>query len=123
LPRSPAAIAQALDRKRAAGEFDVFLCHNGADKPAVKAIAQRLKALGVMPWLDEWSCGRDCRGSDCSSSKSMESGAQRYSWVGPHRTLAATGNRSDPEHLRVASVSGNSGATDNAPAKPKVPSF
>ncbi len=34
--------------------FDVFLCHNSADKPAVKAIGRRLKAAGVKPWLDEW---------------------------------------------------------------------
>ena len=46
--------AQEIARKRGAGEFDVFLCHNWADKPAVKKIAQRLKASGVMPWLDEW---------------------------------------------------------------------
>jgi hypothetical protein len=34
--------------------FDVFLCHNPADKPAVKAIGERLKDAGVKPWLDEW---------------------------------------------------------------------
>jgi hypothetical protein len=33
--------------------FDVFLCHNGEDKPAVREIAQRLKEAGVKPWLDE----------------------------------------------------------------------
>lgn len=43
-----------LARKRAAGEFDVFLCHNWADKPAVKQIAGALKAQGILPWLDEW---------------------------------------------------------------------
>jgi hypothetical protein len=47
-------IARDIERKRAAGEFDVFLCHNWADKPAVKKIAQQLIAAGVMPWLDEW---------------------------------------------------------------------
>jgi hypothetical protein len=46
--------AQEIARKRSLGEFDVFLCHNWADKPAVKKIAQRLIAAGVMPWLDEW---------------------------------------------------------------------
>lgn len=34
--------------------FDVFLCHNSADKPEVKAIGGRLKEAGVKPWLDEW---------------------------------------------------------------------
>lgn len=47
-------IQQTLERKRAAGEFDVFLCHNGADKPAVRSIAQALKARGLLPWLDQW---------------------------------------------------------------------
>lgn len=41
-------------RKRAAGIFDVFLCHNGADKPAVKTIAHRLEERGILSWLDEW---------------------------------------------------------------------
>jgi hypothetical protein len=44
----------ALDRKRQAGTFDVFLCHNRADKPAVKAIAHRLQEREILPWLDEW---------------------------------------------------------------------
>jgi TIR domain len=33
--------------------FDVFLCHNGEDKPAVREIAQKLKKEGIKPWLDE----------------------------------------------------------------------
>jgi hypothetical protein len=35
-------------------EFDVFLCHNGQDKPEVKEIAETLKQQGLTPWLDEW---------------------------------------------------------------------
>ncbi|MBC1195642.1 SUMF1/EgtB/PvdO family nonheme iron enzyme [Microcystis aeruginosa BLCCF158] len=35
-------------------EFDVFLCHNGQDKPEVKDIAETLKQQGLTPWLDEW---------------------------------------------------------------------
>lgn len=34
--------------------FDVFLCHNGEDKPAVKEIGKQLKEHGIIPWLDEW---------------------------------------------------------------------
>ena len=34
--------------------FDVFLCHNGQDKPAVKQIGEQLKHHGILPWLDEW---------------------------------------------------------------------
>ena len=33
--------------------FDVFLCHNSADKPAVREIAQMLVKEGIKPWLDE----------------------------------------------------------------------
>jgi hypothetical protein len=33
--------------------FDVFLCHNSEDKPAVREIAQMLVKEGVKPWLDE----------------------------------------------------------------------
>ena len=45
---------QELKRKRALSQFDVFLCHNSADKPAVKRIAELLKQAGVLPWLDVW---------------------------------------------------------------------
>lgn len=48
------AAAQQIKAKRAAGSFDVFLCHNGADKPAVRALARALQARGLLPWLDEW---------------------------------------------------------------------
>lgn len=41
-----------LRSKRDAGKFDVFLCHNSADKPAVQRICQRLKESGILPWLD-----------------------------------------------------------------------
>jgi molecular chaperone DnaK (HSP70) len=33
--------------------FDVFLCHNVADKPAVRWTAERLRERGILPWLDE----------------------------------------------------------------------
>lgn len=35
-------------------DFDVFLCHNSIDKPAVKEIGRQLKKEGILPWLDEW---------------------------------------------------------------------
>jgi len=47
-------VALALRAKRQAARFDVFLCHNSADKPAVKLLGQRLKDRGILPWLDEW---------------------------------------------------------------------
>ncbi len=33
--------------------FDVFLCHNSLDKPAIRAIASQLKNQGISYWLDE----------------------------------------------------------------------
>jgi hypothetical protein len=33
--------------------FDVFLCHNSKDKPAVRKVARFLKTRKVRPWLDE----------------------------------------------------------------------
>lgn len=34
--------------------FDVFLCHNSHDKPAVVALGEALKAKHCRPWLDVW---------------------------------------------------------------------
>lgn len=33
--------------------FHVFLCHNRADKPVIRDIAERLRDRGIVPWLDE----------------------------------------------------------------------
>jgi hypothetical protein len=35
-------------------QFDVFLCHNSEDKPAVMEIAQQLQQNSLKPWLDIW---------------------------------------------------------------------
>ncbi|MBC6434433.1 toll/interleukin-1 receptor domain-containing protein [Nostoc sp. HG1] len=35
-------------------QFDVFLCHNTKDKPAVIQVAEQLKQCGILPWLDIW---------------------------------------------------------------------
>jgi hypothetical protein len=43
-----------LEQKRERGEYDVFLCHNSEDKPAVKQIGELLIENRVVPWLDEW---------------------------------------------------------------------
>jgi hypothetical protein len=32
--------------------FDVFMCHNSEDKPAVREICQKLVKEGIKPWLD-----------------------------------------------------------------------
>jgi nucleotide-binding universal stress UspA family protein len=52
----PAAIAGAGAGVASTGEerpFDVFLSHNGKDKPAVRELAKALEARGLKPWLDE----------------------------------------------------------------------
>jgi hypothetical protein len=43
-----------LQEKVDTGNFDVFLCHNNRDKPAIRRIGERLKTVGILPWLDEW---------------------------------------------------------------------
>jgi hypothetical protein len=45
---------EKLYQKRAIDAFDVFLCHNHCDKPSVIDIGHRLKAAGILPWLDVW---------------------------------------------------------------------
>lgn len=53
----PAAIPTDLawlEEKRDRGDYDVFLCHNADDKPAVKDIGHLLLEKQVVPWLDEW---------------------------------------------------------------------
>jgi WD40 repeat protein len=37
-----------------ARQFDVFLSHNGREKPLVERIAVKLKRAGLEPWLDIW---------------------------------------------------------------------
>jgi small GTP-binding protein len=52
--REREAATSVLQGKIATSDFDVFLCHNSGDKAAVKEIGERLKARGILPWLDEW---------------------------------------------------------------------
>ncbi|MFC3893388.1 TIR domain-containing protein [Lentzea rhizosphaerae] len=44
--------ATTLKGKREAGDYDVFLCHNVRDKPAVLKIVHELHERGILPWLD-----------------------------------------------------------------------
>ncbi len=52
--RDLSTAASKLQGKIATGDFDVFLCHNGKNKPSVKEIGEKLKEQGILPWLDEW---------------------------------------------------------------------
>jgi hypothetical protein len=48
-------MAEADSTRCAASQrFDVFLSHNSRDKPSVERIAQRLRSMGLAPWLDIW---------------------------------------------------------------------
>ncbi|MEO6567770.1 MAG: toll/interleukin-1 receptor domain-containing protein [Opitutaceae bacterium] len=37
-----------------AEQFDVFLSHNSADKPAVEMLARKLRDSGINRWFDKW---------------------------------------------------------------------
>ena len=52
--RDEATAASVVEGKRATGSFDVFLCHNNADKQAIVGIGERLMLRGILPWLDQW---------------------------------------------------------------------
>ncbi len=44
---------ESTTRSRNDGSYDVFLCHNSRDKPMVRELYARLRARGLMPWLNE----------------------------------------------------------------------
>jgi hypothetical protein len=55
--------------------FDVFLCHNSAEKDEVRQLCRRLKSAGVRPWFDEDQlrvaadfAGSHCRYQNCRGS-------------------------------------------------------
>ena len=54
LQRNRETATSSVQGKIATKDFDVFLCHNSDDKPNVKLIGQKLKEVGILPWLDEW---------------------------------------------------------------------
>jgi WD40 repeat protein len=46
-------VAEArLRGKIATKDYDVFLCYNSKDRERVRTIGERLKELGILPWLD-----------------------------------------------------------------------
>jgi hypothetical protein len=53
-----------------ASRYDVFLCHNQADRPAVQELADRLCAEGLEPWLDK----SDLRHVVCNRTKRAAQG-------------------------------------------------
>ncbi len=62
--RSSPPRTAVLRGKEEVAEFDVFLCHNWDDKPAVRELAQRSSGSAACgPGWTSASCGRDFRGS------------------------------------------------------------
>src|SRR6266699_3049153 len=57
-PTAPGRRSVSADRparrQSARRQFDVFLSHNGADKPFVESVARELRRQGLEPWLDRW---------------------------------------------------------------------
>ena len=53
LQRNIDTVTSSLQGKIATNDYDVFLCHNTADKPNVVIIGEKLKKLGILPWLDK----------------------------------------------------------------------
>ena len=48
-----AGMVTTIDERRNDGAFDVFLCHNSADKPGVRELAKELADQGLLGWIDE----------------------------------------------------------------------
>ena len=48
-----AGLTTTITQRRQDGAFDVFLCHNARDKPAVRELAENLGNLGLLAWIDE----------------------------------------------------------------------
>ncbi len=52
--RDRATAISVIEDKRATNDYDVFLCHNSDEKPAVKALGEKLMERELLPWLDAW---------------------------------------------------------------------
>jgi small GTP-binding protein len=50
--RDAAAASVTIHGKEASGDYDVFLSYNSVDRGAVSGIAERLRADGLLPWID-----------------------------------------------------------------------
>jgi GTPase SAR1 family protein/DNA-directed RNA polymerase subunit RPC12/RpoP len=42
-----------LSEREARSDFHLFLCHNSKDKEDVRLLAKKLRAEGILPWMDE----------------------------------------------------------------------
>ena len=81
LARLSAAVRQLINdflkQSAPAQQLKVFLCHSSSDKPAVRQLYEQLRAINVLPWLDE----RDIlAGQDWDSRFVALSALRRRSW-------------------------------------------
>ena len=56
-------------------KYDVFLIHSSDDKPAVRELAERLKADGLRVWFDEWEIKPRAR--KATREKKIEAGLEQ----------------------------------------------
>jgi WD40 repeat protein len=84
--RKRATAVSTVGGKRALQSFDVFLCHNTADKAQVRQIGAQLRDHGLLPWLDEWELrpGMPCR----ISSKNRSNTSRRWRCSSEKKALA-----------------------------------
>ena len=90
--RDLSAAALRLRGKMETGDYDVFMCYNSRDKEQVMAIGERLKSLGILPWLDI----RDIRPGarfQTELQKQLKSVKAAAIFFGPARLGAASGER------------------------------
>lgn len=74
-------------------QYDVFLSHNGKEKPAVERLAEKLRRAGLEPWLDKWCLtpGGDWQNELAAGLKASSACAV---FIGPH----GIGNWEDLEY-------------------------
>jgi WD40 repeat protein len=63
--------------------YDVFLCHNQADDPVAEELAQRLRAEGLEPWLDESDLRRGVQWTEEVEKCLVEESASCAVIIGP----------------------------------------
>jgi hypothetical protein len=121
VPVAPVAAAAPSVKAKV---FDVFLCHNAADKSAVRAIAERLKEKKFQPWFDEWELRPGMPWQPALEAAIQDIGAAAVfvgeSGIGPwqHQELRAFMNEFVRRGCPVIPV-----LLADAPAKPALPIF
>jgi|GEM_PF-2740225 len=105
-------------------KFDVFLCHNNEDKPAVKEIAEELIKRGLRPWLDEWELRPGLPWQELVEEQIEEIKSSAVfvgeSGLGPWQEMEVRGLLSEFVKRKCPVIPA---MLSNAPKKPKLPLF